>query len=159
MLALPDANSVPLASLPPSPSKREEPLPLAPLVTTEFTTKQVGISGDRLAVDGRIEFRGSEAALERRSLALLQQVAALLKNHPELAHVEVRAHTGGALADEQARSLSQQRAETVVKFLVGQGVEAARLTATGAGATQPIAPNLTAQGRKKNERVEFLLGK
>ncbi len=47
----------------------------------------------------------------------------------------------------------------MVKFLGGQGISFDWMSAVGLGSTQPIAPNLTAQGRRKNERIELLLGK
>ena len=118
----------------------------------------VAILDDRLALDSRIEFRAGTSALDRHSFPLLQQLAAVLKDHPEL-RIEVRAHTDSSLPDAKARTLSQERAETVVKFLGGHGVDSVRLRATGLGATEPIAPNLTAQGRKKNERIELMLAR
>jgi outer membrane protein OmpA-like peptidoglycan-associated protein len=53
--------------------------------------------------------------------------------------------------------LSQQRAESVQQWLVRHGVERARLTAKGYGATRPIAPNITQQNRANNRRVQFMI--
>jgi outer membrane protein OmpA-like peptidoglycan-associated protein len=51
--------------------------------------------------------------------------------------------------------LSQQRAESVRRWLVQHGVEPARLTAKGYGPLRPIAPNITAYNRARNRRVQF----
>ena len=40
--------------------------------------------------------------------------------------------------------------------LVGKGIDAARLEAKGLGATKPVAPNTTAEGRQQNRRVELV---
>jgi len=125
----------------------------------EDTEMHVFLDGDHLTIDSRVEFRAGSSALERRSLPLLQQLALVLQNHPELTHIEVRAHTDSSLPDDRAKALSQERAETVVKFLGGQGIPAERLSAEGMGSGSPIAPNITAKGRKKNERIEIVIGK
>jgi len=54
--------------------------------------------------------------------------------------------------------LSKKRAESVVEFLVSQGVKADMLTAQGGGDANPVASNNTAQGRAKNRRVEISTG-
>lgn len=54
------------------------------------------------------------------------------------------------------KKLSAERAKTLVKFLVAQGVPAARLTAEGMGSAHPVADNSTPEGRAKNRRIEFI---
>ena len=51
--------------------------------------------------------------------------------------------------------LSGKRANSVKTYLVGKGISADRLTATGHGIDNPIADNKTAAGRTQNRRVEF----
>ena len=51
--------------------------------------------------------------------------------------------------------LSQQRAESVQRWLVQHGVADERLRAKGYGPTRPIAPNITAYNRARNRRVQF----
>ena len=55
----------------------------------------------------------------------------------------------------QARSpsRSKSRAESVVSYLTGKGVDASRLKARGLGDSQPVAVNLTEAGRRKNNRT------
>ncbi len=54
-------------------------------------------------------------------------------------------------------SLSQARAESVVKLLSASVKNSSRLTAEGLGDTRPIASNATADGRAQNRRVEIIL--
>jgi chemotaxis protein MotB len=55
------------------------------------------------------------------------------------------------------QDLSMRRAQTVVQYLISQGVNPNLLTAQGLGDTDPVAPNNTAQGRAQNRRVELTL--
>jgi len=71
--------------------------------------------------------------------------------------VVIEGHTdsdGSALSN---LSLSQRRADSVVRELVSLGVSPARLTAKGYGETQPIATNATAEGKKQNRRIDAKL--
>ena len=53
--------------------------------------------------------------------------------------------------------LSQKRAETVMQYLISQGLNPSLVTARGLGDADPVASNGTAQGRAKNRRVELTL--
>jgi peptidoglycan-binding protein ArfA len=53
--------------------------------------------------------------------------------------------------------LSEERAQTVAGFLQAHGVAADRLTTTGFGSANPIAPNGTDGGRAQNRRVEIVI--
>jgi chemotaxis protein MotB len=53
--------------------------------------------------------------------------------------------------------LSQKRADTVMQYLIAQGVNPALVSAQGFGETNPVASNDTPQGRAQNRRVELTL--
>jgi len=55
------------------------------------------------------------------------------------------------------QQLSMMRAQTVVSYLISQGVNPALLTAQGLGDTDPVASNATPEGRAQNRRVELTL--
>jgi chemotaxis protein MotB len=55
------------------------------------------------------------------------------------------------------QQLSLRRAQTVMNYLISQGVNPATLTAQGMGEADPVASNDTPQGRAQNRRVELTL--
>ena len=54
-------------------------------------------------------------------------------------------------------ALSQKRADTVMQFLIAQGVEPSLVSAQGFGEADPVASNDTPEGRAQNRRVELTL--
>jgi OOP family OmpA-OmpF porin len=71
--------------------------------------------------------------------------------------VEVQAHTDSKGTDTYNIWLSNKRAESIVTYLVKQGIPYAHLIARGYGETMPIADNNTDSGRAQNRRAEFKL--
>jgi outer membrane protein OmpA-like peptidoglycan-associated protein len=57
------------------------------------------------------------------------------------------------------RQLSKYRADMVKNYLIGHGVEAANISASGRGPENPIKSNSTSEGRKQNRRVEIQVKK
>jgi hypothetical protein len=87
----------------------------------------VKVTEDRIEVRDRIAFVG-RGSLSPGGQAILNLVALAMKGHREISRVRVDVH-----ADGVAKADAQTRAETVVGYLVGKGVEAARLKASGVG--------------------------
>jgi outer membrane protein OmpA-like peptidoglycan-associated protein len=69
----------------------------------------------------------------------------------------VEGHTDSTGTDATNQKLSLERATAVKTFLKTQGVDEARITATGIGSERPVAPNATPEGRAKNRRVEIVI--
>lgn len=84
----------------------------------------------------------------------LDKVAEYLKVNDAI-KVEVGGHTDNMGSDEYNKALSQRRAESVINYLTGKGIDKARLTAVGYGKDKPIATNDTEEGRHQNRRIEF----
>jgi outer membrane protein OmpA-like peptidoglycan-associated protein len=87
------------------------------------------------------------------SRALLKDVANIGKSCD--AFIEVAGYTDDLGDETENRSLSRDRAQAVVDFLVQEGMDARRLSAVGHGEEFPVAPNTTWAGRKSNRRIEF----
>jgi MYXO-CTERM domain-containing protein len=117
--------------------------------------QRVRISSSRLEILDRVFFQNNRAKIQRRSFALLRNVAQVLMVHPEIEHVRIEGHTDDRGNDDHNLKLSQQRAEAVVEFLVKEGVPRERLTPVGFGEIRPIDSNKTNRGRGANRRVEF----
>jgi len=108
---------------------------------------------------GRIEgiaFQPNQAVLTPASLPVLDRAVAMLREHSGV-RLEIAGHTDNLGPAEQNRTLSQARADAVRAYLVGHGIDGARLSAVGYGPDKPIDSNATPQGRAKNRRVEFTL--
>jgi outer membrane protein OmpA-like peptidoglycan-associated protein len=97
---------------------------------------------------------GSDEILPNSEPILLEVADALLRN-PDLELVEIQGHTDNDGNRELNMRLSQQRAESVQRWLIQHGVEPTRLLAKGYGSTRPIVPNITQQNRARNRRVQF----
>ncbi len=101
-----------------------------------------------------IEFETGKAAIKKKSFPLLNQIAAIFVENGNYI-VEVQGHTDNVGKAELNKKLSEQRANSVMKYLISQGVPEDRLSAHGYGMEVPIADNKTKAGRAKNRRVEF----
>lgn len=102
----------------------------------------------------RINFQSSRADMITSSAKAVSDIAGVLKRCPEL-KIEVAGHTDGTGSEAVNQSLSLQRAEAVAKVLIQAGVDAARVTTAGYGATRPIDSNATVAGKAMNRRIEF----
>src|SRR5438046_8488542 len=69
--------------------------------------------------------------------------------------IEVSGHSDSTGSDAFNLTISQQRAQAVANYLIGQGIPATRLRVVGYGATRPVADNATAAGREMNRRVDL----
>jgi outer membrane protein OmpA-like peptidoglycan-associated protein/tetratricopeptide (TPR) repeat protein len=88
------------------------------------------------------------------SYAELERLVSLLSDVPTL-KIEISGHTDNIGAESFNELLSQRRADAVVTYLVGKGVDKKRLSAKGYGQSKPVDSNETAEGRAANRRTEF----
>ena len=110
-------------------------------------------SGQLIALRN-VFFATGKSDLLPASQVELDKVAALLKANPTIG-VELGGHTDNVGSAEDNLRLSQARAEAVMRYLVGQGIEAQRLTPKGYGESRPVADNATEEGRQQNRRTEL----
>ncbi|HUL60930.1 MAG TPA: OmpA family protein [Anaeromyxobacteraceae bacterium] len=117
----------------------------------------VEIETERLSLRDQINFDTGRDTLTRRSLEILDEVAALLRQHAELTRIRVEGHTDNVGSSSYNRELSQRRAAAVARYLSTRGIAPDRLVPVGFGLDRPVASNATAGGRAKNRRVEFTI--
>ena len=86
----------------------------------------------------------------------LARFSGIVLAHPGL-NLAIEGHTDSTGSDEFNQKLSEQRAESVRKYLIEQGLSDSSLTATGFGKSMPIADNSTGAGRQQNRRVEIII--
>ena len=71
--------------------------------------------------------------------------------------MELAGHTDDVGNDNYNLKLSSERAESVRKALIADGIEETRLTAKGYGATKPMVPNDSDENRALNRRTEMII--
>ncbi|MCA9705543.1 MAG: OmpA family protein [Myxococcales bacterium] len=117
-------------------------------------TPLVKASSKGIRLRGGIKYNGDD--LSSRSHEALDQLAVFLNGHPEYQSIRISVHTDDH-GNPKARS--QSRADAVKSYLVGKGVSPARIEAKGYGDSKPVAVNLTAAGRAKNNRTNISVTK
>ena len=122
------------------PKKVETPVPPPPAEVVQFKP--------------RIQFAWDSALLDSaQTTALAGVVRSLLADKTYSVRIEGHASSEGQV--EHNNKLAQRRADAVRNFLIANGVDGSRLTATGFGSRVPVADNKTEAGRVQNRRVDF----
>lgn len=101
-----------------------------------------------------IFFEFDKSTLLQQSYFELLRLRTLLDAHPSM-RVEIRGHTDDRGSTQYNLRLSESRAQAVVDYLVGKGIDPKRLQAKGYGKSLPVDTNDTDEGRANNRRVEF----
>jgi OmpA-OmpF porin, OOP family len=105
-----------------------------------------------------IYFAFDKTELKKESFTELNKVVDFLKENHSV-EIEISGHTDNKGSDEYNQNLSQGRSQSVVNYLVSQGINEGRLTAHGYGESKPIDTNDTVEGQANNRRVEFTVVK
>jgi outer membrane protein OmpA-like peptidoglycan-associated protein len=108
----------------------------------------------RLVMPGNITFRSDSSDINAGFYPVLNSVAKVLKKYSN-STVMVMGYTDSTGSVDYNQSLSQQRAQAVASYLMGQGIKSSRFEVMGMGISNPIADNSTAAGRQQNRRVEI----
>jgi OmpA-OmpF porin, OOP family len=103
-------------------------------------------------------FDFDKSELRPESFVELDRVVKLLTENPAI-EIEMSAHTDSRGSDEYNFKLSDNRARSVMEYILSKGIAANRITSQGYGETKPIATNDTDEGRQLNRRVEFKIVK
>ena len=119
--------------------------------------KAVRVTETEVLILEQVEFDTGKATIKKVSDKLLDEVAGVLKEHPELSRLEVQGHTDDRGSVAVNNRLSETRATAVMKALIKRGIDQSRLGAKGYGKNKPIASNTTDEGRQKNRRVQFVI--
>jgi outer membrane protein OmpA-like peptidoglycan-associated protein len=125
------------------------------------TPKQTASIGNKTVKKGsifrleKVYFDADKFELKSESEEELARLYTFLNDNPSVS-IEVRGHTNNAMWPnvDFANELSSSRAKAVADWLVAKGIAANRIQHKGYGWTMPVEPNINAEGRKKNQRVE-----
>lgn len=106
----------------------------------------------------RVFFVTAKWDLLPESNTQLDEVVALLNKYPSM-EIAINGHTDDRGDHDYNLTLSKNRAKSVFKYLVAQGIPKERMKYVGYGETKPVADNATTDGRQLNRRVEFIVTK
>lgn len=119
---------------------------------------QIINNGDHLVVrmPQDILFAIDSAVVNSALRSDLQVLAGSLQRYPG-STVQVVGHTDNTGSAAYNQDLSERRAGAVAGILIGAGVAGRRIASSGRGEEQPIATNLTPEGRAQNRRVDITI--
>lgn len=117
--------------------------------------RKAKLVGKKIEISEKVMFEFDKATIKPESHGLLNDVASVIKENPQVKKVSIEGHTDSDGSNDYNKKLSQQRADAVKKFLVDAGIVETRLESVGFGEEKPIAENNTDEGKEKNRRVEF----
>jgi outer membrane protein OmpA-like peptidoglycan-associated protein len=146
------AELAPLWSEDPAMGYAEPPPPPVPPEPPRIVLK-----AERVEINERVQFAVGSAVIDARSHGLLDEIAALLRDHPELLLLEIQGHTDATGDAASNRTLSEDRAAAVRDYLVTGGVEAERLQSAGYGPDRPLVDGDDPASLARNRRVEILV--
>ncbi len=114
-----------------------------------------------LRLPGKVLFGPNSTELTEESKKVLDVLKNIFVQRREQ-RIDIRGYSDDTPVPADARfadnwELSALRAVTVLRYLLAQGIEADRMTATGYGSLNPILPNTTEENKARNRRVEFVL--
>ena len=107
-----------------------------------------------------VNFQFDSAKLTAADKDKLNTIATRLKQEAASAQLTVTGHTDSVGSDAYNQKLSDKRAHSVVEYLIESGVpRSSFVSVTGAGESQPVADNKTADGRAMNRRTEIKINR
>ncbi len=125
--------------------------------------KRVVVTAEKIQINEKIFFNLNKSTIKKESDSLLEEIAQVLKDNPQIKKIEIQGHSDTSGNAKKNLKLSNDRAKAVRDRLIKNGVDADRMTFKGYGSTQLLIP--LEPGQKKeteeqaaaNRRVEFVI--
>lgn len=118
---------------------------------------KIVVTRERIELREKVFFDLDKDTIQARSNPLLEQVAKVMNEYPEIKRLRIEGHTDSRGDDAYNLDLSQRRADAVKAWLVAKGVAADRLVAKGLGETVPLDTAENDAAWEKNRRVEVFI--
>jgi outer membrane protein OmpA-like peptidoglycan-associated protein len=109
-----------------------------------------------LSLGSDVLFDSGKATLQPGGRSKLRELANILDRYPRTI-VTITGNTDSRGSDALNDRLSKERAQAVADELVADGVNPARISTSGVGASNPVATNATPEGRQQNRRVDIVV--
>ncbi len=143
---------------PPPPAPAPAPAPVVEAPKPKLVAVgRAKIQDNRVEIPGQLEFDVDKATIRDTpaSKEILGTLKDFMKQNPSVTKLRVEGHTDNSGTPERNKVLSQQRADSVSKWLTDNGCEKSRVVAVGHGQDKPVSSNDTAENKQKNRRTEF----
>ncbi|MGD8837054.1 MAG: AAA family ATPase [Desulfobacteraceae bacterium] len=139
-------------------SSNQDPAPGTGNAVSDTVAEASDANRPQYSMEGKITipFGISSNDIDAASYPLLDNIAGYLARYPE-AGIDVRGYTDNHGPKGYNESMSLFRANVVKSYLVGKGVYPDRIVIYAMGSANPISPNTSLEGRRKNRRVEIEL--
>ncbi len=112
--------------------------------------------GIKITFDSGILFQVNKSDLQPAAKSNIENLAKILNKYDDT-NILIEGHTDSTGTLEHNQMLSEKRAESVSGYLKGLNVQGLRITTVGYGPNQPVASNVTTEGRQQNRRVEIAI--
>jgi OOP family OmpA-OmpF porin len=136
----------------PPPVVPPPPPPPPPVVPPPVVLQDVKVEARAI-----VQFAWDSPVLDSTATALLDEAVKKITSAKEFQAIKVEGHASSEGQVKHNDVLAQQRAQSVVDFLVAHGVPSAKVSAVGFGSRVPVADNKTEAGRVANRRSEFVV--
>lgn len=135
-------------------------------VSKHQISRKVSISvlDDKIIIDirGTALFDSGKARLKKSARPILNELISIFRAYDDY-NINIKGHTDNmpisTIRFPSNWELSAIRATNVLRYIIKEGVNPTRLTATGYGSLMPLVPNTSQKNRSTNRRVEFVLEK
>lgn len=149
----------PVVKISPPPAPKPAPAKPAPApakVAPAPAPKPVAVppAPKKIIILRGVHFGFDSAKLTPQGRAVLDQHVGVLKKERNIT-VEIAGHTDATGPEDYNKDLSERRAKSVMEYIISKGIPPDRLRTLGYGESDPIASNITREGRAANRRVEF----
>ena len=127
------------------------------LVEIQLRPTQVQLTVEKIEIKGEVFFDVNQATIKAESHPLLEEVAQVMLDHPEVLRLRIEGHTDSRGDAGYNLELSKKRSAAVKDFLIAKGVEEGRLESEGFGESKPLEKGENEAAWSKNRRVDFFI--
>ena len=110
----------------------------------------------KLVIAGDLGFDFNSAQIRPEALATYDAITTVLQTYSSTV-VHIVCHTDSSGSEPYNQDLSRRRAAAIAAYLGGRGLAGVRVRAEGRGEREPVANNDSAEGRKRNRRIDIFI--
>jgi outer membrane protein OmpA-like peptidoglycan-associated protein len=126
-------------------------------LTIQLESARAVVTQEKIEILEKVFFNTAKTTIQALSYPLLDEVAGILKEYPDIRSLRVEGHTDSRGGAGYNLRLSQGRADAVRQYLIDKGIDPSRLVSQGYGEDRPIDPASTDAAYEQNRRVEFVI--